>query len=137
MAQSGLVDPGPPMDPMVQLRNMEQKLVAQLTANPLESLVTLVAAGTVLFYQAEVGINEKVKDPWDAFQYISTSLSVGYATIFPVTPVGKIIGALVMMVGPALSARALDPGHHEAADPTLVDKLDEIVRELRKVRGEP
>jgi hypothetical protein len=42
------------------------------------------------------------------FCYVSTSLSVGYANIFPVTQAGKAIGALVQMVGPALSAKALD-----------------------------
>jgi hypothetical protein len=40
--------------------------------------------------------------------YIATSLSVGYANIFRVTAAGKAIGAAVMMIGPALSAKALD-----------------------------
>jgi len=49
-----------------------------------------------------------VKTYWDALHYVSTSLSVGYANIFPVTPAGKAIGAVVQMLGPALSSRALD-----------------------------
>jgi hypothetical protein len=34
---------------------------------------------------------------------------VGYANVFPVTQAGKAIASAVMMVGPALSARALTP----------------------------
>ena len=66
-----------------------------------------------------------------------TSLSVGYANIFPVTPVGKAIGAAVQMVGPALSAKALDrpaPEQAEASDPVLIEKLDQVIAELRALR---
>jgi hypothetical protein len=69
---------------------------------------------------------------------VSTALSVGYANIFPVTPLGKVIGALVMTIGPALSARALDQGRGGAADgdgggtAILAEKLDAILAELRK-----
>jgi voltage-gated potassium channel len=52
--------------------------------------------------------NPSVKTYWDALHYVSTSLSVGYANIFPVTQAGKAIGAVVQMLGPALSARALE-----------------------------
>ena len=45
---------------------------------------------------------------WDALHYVSTSLSVGYANIYPVTQTGRLIGAVVQMLGPALSSKALD-----------------------------
>jgi hypothetical protein len=119
---------------------MEQGLLASLTGNPAEALVTLVTSSALVFYWAEAGLNDKVNDYWDAFHYIATCLSVGYANIFPVTPVGKIVGALVMMVGPALSSKALDGGGVQAEKPGLqpemVAKLDEILAELRRIRGE-
>ncbi len=62
----------------------------------------------MLFYLAESECNPQLQTYWDALHYIATSLSVGYANIFPVTPIGKAIGAMVMMVGPALSAKALE-----------------------------
>ena len=65
---------------------------------------------SALFFVAEHGENPQVRTFWDAFHYIATSLSVGYANIFPTTPMGKLIGGVVMMVGPALSARVLDEG---------------------------
>lgn len=74
-----------------------------------EVLAEFTAWAAGAFYQAEAGVNPAVRDYWDAFHYVATSLSVGYANIFPVTAAGKIIASLVMMFGPALSARALDP----------------------------
>src|SRR3954467_3794353 len=73
-----------------------------------EELGDFVSAAAVLFFCAEEGHNPSVRTYVDAVHYISTSLSVGYANIFPVTQAGKAIGALVQMVGPALSAKALD-----------------------------
>jgi len=73
-----------------------------------EELTDFVCAAAALFLCAEEGHNPAVKTYWDALHYVSTSLSVGYANIFPVTPAGKAIGAVVQMLGPALSSRALD-----------------------------
>ena len=103
---------------------------------PMEELATLVAWGAAVFFEAEHGHNEKVRDYWDALHYVATSCSVGYADIFPRTMVGKMVGAVVMMVGPALTARALDrpaaPAGPAPADPALLGKLDEVIAELRK-----
>lgn len=82
-------------------------------ASPSEELTELVATAAALFYLAEHEENPQVASYWDAFHYIATSISVGYAQIFPVTPLGKLIGGIVMMVGPALSARLLDPPKSE------------------------
>ncbi len=67
-------------------------------------------------------------------------MSVGYANIFPVTALGKAIGAVVMTVGPALSARVLDgAGEAEggrrpvgAGTAVFAEKLDAILAELRR-----
>jgi hypothetical protein len=105
---------------------------------PIDELSALVTWGAALFYWAEGDVNEGVKSYWDALHYIATSLSVGYANIFPVTPLGKTIGAVVMMVGPALSARALEPAHPESQDASqgaMVAKLDAILKELQKLNA--
>jgi hypothetical protein len=116
---------------------MEHALLTQLSGNPFESLCLLVGAGAAVFYWAEAGTNDKVNDYWDALHYVATSLSVGYANVFPVTPVGKIVGALVMMMGPALSSRALDTADaaaDAASQQALLAKLDEVIAELRRLR---
>jgi hypothetical protein len=103
---------------------------------PAEELSALVTWGAAAFYWAEVGQNPAVRTYWDALHYIATSLSVGYANIFPVTAMGKAIGAVVMMVGPALSARALDTTGGDAGDgavAVLGPKLDAILAELRRL----
>jgi hypothetical protein len=111
---------------------------APRVASPSEELGLLVSWGAALFYWAESGANPAVRSYWDGLHYVSTALSVGYANIFPVTPLGKVIGALVMTIGPALSARALDQGRGGAADgdgggtAILAEKLDAILAELRK-----
>jgi hypothetical protein len=81
-----------------------------------------------------------VRSYWDALHYVSTALSVGYANIFPVTPFGKVIGAVVMTVGPAMSARALDSSPRATTEPDggtalLAAKLDAILAELRRQSG--
>src|SRR4051812_45431872 len=111
---------------------------APYVATPSEELSLLVAWGAGLFYWAEAGANPAVRSYWDGLHYVSTALSVGYANIFPVTPLGKMIGAVVMTVGPALSARALDQGQRGSSDgdgagtAILAEKLDAILAELRK-----
>ena len=78
-----------------------------------------VSTCAALFLLAEEGHNPQVKTYIDALHYIATSLSVGYANIFPVTQMGKAIGAVVMMVGPALSAKVLDEVRAQPPGPTL------------------
>jgi hypothetical protein len=73
-----------------------------------EELTQFVCTAAALFYCAEHEANPAVKTYFDALHYVSTSLSVGYANLFPVTQAGKVIASVVQMVGPALSAKALD-----------------------------
>ena len=111
-------------------------------ATPSEELGLLVSWGAAAFYWAEAGANPMVRSYWDALHYVSTALSVGYANLFPVTALGKAIGAVVMTIGPAMSARALDQARETAAagaspDGTalLAAKLDAILAELRRVNA--
>jgi voltage-gated potassium channel len=114
-----------------------QAAAATEVAAPIDELSALVTWGAALFYWAEEGVNDGVKTYWDALHYIATSLSVGYANIFPVTPLGKTVGAVVQMIGPALSARALEAHHPEsdASTGAVVEKLDAILDELRKLNA--
>ena len=105
-----------------------------LLEKPQESLAGVVVWGTVLFYWAEKDENDRVNDVWDAFHYVTTALSVGYANLFPVTPAGKLIGGVLMTLGPALAAHGLDPPLPPIdAAASLGDKLDEILAELKKI----
>jgi len=79
--------------------------MAEDAGNPLEPLLQLVTAATVLLYLAEHEENPAIRSYWDAFHYVSSAASVGYANVYPVTPLGKLIGGIVMMVGPALALR--------------------------------
>src|ERR1700759_4818584 len=100
--------PSPPSSP--SLPSSPSSPASPYVATPSEELGLLVSWGAAAFYWAEAGANPMVRSYWDALHYVATALSVGYANIFPVTAVGKAIGAVVMTVGPALSARALDQG---------------------------
>jgi hypothetical protein len=104
-------------------------LAVRTTSNA-QVMTDFVTTCAGLFFIAEEGHNPGVKTYVDALHYVATSLSVGYANIFPVTQMGKAIGAVVMMVGPALSAKALE---EQRADETaaVVERLDAILAELR------
>jgi hypothetical protein len=86
----------------------ESRLLDLVEHNPLDAAVTFLAGASYAFYVAEKDVNPKVKTYVDAFYYISTCASVGYADIFAATQAGRAIAALVMIVGPALAARSLD-----------------------------
>jgi len=77
-------------------------------ANPMDAAFAVLGTAAWAFYQAENGVNPKINSYVDAYYYISTCASVGYADIFAVTQTGKAIAALVMTLGPALAAKALD-----------------------------
>ena len=77
-------------------------------ANPMESAYGFLASAAIPFYYAEKDSNPQVNTYVDAFHYIATCASVGYADIFPVTQTGKAIAALVMVVGPSIADRSLN-----------------------------
>jgi hypothetical protein len=115
---------------------IEHKLIHLLTDNPLEANVAFLLASSAAFYQAEVGINPKINTFIDAVYYISTCLAVGYADIFAETQRGRAIAALVMLVGPALTAELLDPPNKafsasEAGQDEMIGLLREILTELK------
>jgi voltage-gated potassium channel len=102
------------------------------TLTPGEEVCLLVAGSAALFYWAEKDENPGVKDYWDALHYVTTSLSVGYANLFPVTALGKLLASTLMTVGPALAARTLDSGPPANE---LGDKLDEVVAQLKQLNA--
>jgi hypothetical protein len=86
----------------------EKRFLDWVNANPLEANVEFLGLAAWAFYQAEKGVNPKIQTYVDSFYYISTCASVGYADMFAVTQTGRTIAAIVMMLGPSLTDRALD-----------------------------
>jgi hypothetical protein len=66
------------------------------------SLAELVATATAMFYLAEHEHNPAIATYWDAFHYVASAASAGHTNVFPVTEMGKLIGGMVMMLGPSL-----------------------------------
>jgi hypothetical protein len=91
-----------------QKNGLEARLLDWVEANPLDASLEFLGVASWAFFQAEKDVNPKIQTYVDAFYYISTCASVGYADIFAVTQTGRTIAALVMIVGPALAARSLD-----------------------------
>jgi voltage-gated potassium channel len=119
---------------------LETARLAPPGVSPAEELGSLVGWAAAIFYLAESDVNPGVTSYWDALHYVTTSLSVGYANIFPVTPLGKTVGSVIMMLGPALSARVLDRGRETTAVAPLdlspvVERLDAILQALHNPRS--
>jgi hypothetical protein len=87
---------------------LERQILDWAEANPLEAACELLAATSLAFYLVEKEANPKINSYVDAFYYIATCASVGYADMFAMTQPGRAIAALVMTVGPALAARIFD-----------------------------
>jgi hypothetical protein len=105
----------------------------KLTDDPCRNTAALVALSSLLFYAAEREHNPKVNDVFDAAVYCSTCLSVGYGDIFAKTPVGKLLGTVLMTIGPSLSSAALDGPADQRRDATqeqILATLKEILDRL-------
>ena len=113
------------LDPITKLGKSLDDRMASLLDRPGKSTVDVVVTSTFLFYMAERGKNPKVNSIWDAYVYCTTVLSVGYADIFAQTPVGKIIGGTLMMIGPNLANSALT-GAREPPDTTNAEILETL-----------
>jgi hypothetical protein len=110
---------------------------AKLGERPAQNTLMILGLGAVLFYYAERGANPKVNTIYDALEYCSSSLSVGYTNIYPQTPLGKVVASLLMTYGPALSNAVLQGPKKsgESLDVTegkVLATLEQILVELRK-----
>jgi len=112
-------------------------LSAKLMARPAQNTLIILGLGALLFYYAEHNDNPKVNTIYDALEYCSSSLSVGYTSIFPQTPLGKTIATLLMTYGPALSGAMLEGPKtitQTSPDPVqekMLRALEDILTELR------
>lgn len=87
---------------------LQSQWLDRVERNPLEAALEFLSAASLAFYLAEKAENPKIQTYIDAFYYISTCASVGYADIFAVTQTGRAVASLVMIVGPALAAQTLE-----------------------------
>ena len=93
---------------LARKEGVEHQMLAWLERNPLDAAFEFLAGAALAFYLAEKDANPRIKTYVDAFYYIATCASVGYADIFAATQTGRSVAALVMIVGPGLTSRALD-----------------------------
>ena len=110
------------------------RLAAILGDRPCRNTLSLVGLSTVLFFAAEKHHNPKVRDIYDALIYCATAISVGYADIFPRTPVGKVLGAILMTLGPALASRTVEgprAQQHDRTQQQILQTLRQILEQLQ------
>ena len=97
---------------LAQKEGYQRKLLAWVEGNPLDAMFEFISAAAWAFYQAEKDVNPKISSYVDSLYYIATCASVGYADVFAVTQSGRAIASLVMLLGPALTSKALDKPAH-------------------------
>jgi hypothetical protein len=129
--------------PVGSLDRLHARLRELQAREPMTATALTVLLGGAAFYAAERKENPKVASLHDAIVYASTNISVGYSDILAKTPLGKLIGSLLMTYGPALADRAFDPAASERPARTppsetqseVVARLDAILEELRARRA--
>ena len=115
---------------------------AKLAERPAQNTLIILGLAAVLFYQAERHHNPKVNTIYDALEYCSSSLSVGYTSIYPQTPLGKLVATLLMTYGPALSGAVLEGPKKsnqplQATEEKVLATLEQILAELRNKSNSP
>jgi len=116
-----------------------EEWAASLRNKPAQNTMIFATAAAIIFYYAERGQNPKVSDFYDALVYCTTNLSVGYSDIFARTPLGKLVGSLLMTFGPALSGAALDGPRESGRGETQKDiliTLQKILAELESQKAQ-
>lgn len=93
---------------LAQKDKYHNNFIDWMERNPLDASLEVLGVASWAFYLAEKDVNPKIETFMDAFYYISTCASVGYADIFAVTQSGRAIAALVMIIGPALTTGSLN-----------------------------
>lgn len=119
---------------LLPLGKLDQALPS-LTEQPARNTVAIVGLASMVFFMAERGRNPRVADITDASLYCSTCLSVGYADIHPVTPVGKLVGTFLQTLGPSLVSKVLDgpaSAQRDELQTQILAKLTEILQELQR-----
>ncbi len=86
---------------------LEQRFLDWVERFPIDSAMEFLAGASLAFYAAEKETNPKVNTYIDAFYYIATCASVGYADVFAMTQQGRAVASLVMIVGPAMTNQLL------------------------------
>src|SRR4051812_6683950 len=115
-----------------------EEWAASLRNKPAQNTMLFATAAAIIFYYAERGQNPKVNDIYDALVYCTTNLSVGYSDIFAKTPLGKLVGSLLMTFGPALSGSALDGPKASESDDTqkqILTTLQQILTHLESEKS--
>jgi hypothetical protein len=113
-----------------------QDLARRLGETPCESTLAMVGLGAILFYAAERNHNAKVEDFWDALEYCTSSLNVGYTDVYPQTPVGKIVGSALMTLGPSLVSRVTsgpETPHPDPVQKEILAALREVAEQLKRL----
>jgi hypothetical protein len=112
------------------------ELASRLGDYPCRNTVSMVAAASLLFYMAERGRNPKVRDIYDSLVYCTTNLSVGYCDIFARTPIGKLVGSVLMTMGPAMAAKTLDGPKQKrpaVSQPAADGSSQEVLATLKQI----
>ena len=116
-------------------------LSAKLGEKPARNTLAMVGLCTLAFYVAERDHNDKVDDVWDAMEYCTSSLSVGYTDVYPQTPMGKIVASILMTFGPSMVSRVTtpveSPPQEDATQQEMLTTLRAILAELQKRPAEP
>jgi hypothetical protein len=119
-------------------RKVESKFLQTMSDNPLEALMLFLIGGSIVFYNVERHTNPKIKTFWDAFYFVSTCASVGYADVYAQTQAGKLVSAALNTFGPALTGRLLNKAEEASLtsqNQAVLEKLDAILQELRLQRA--
>ncbi|MGD9899197.1 MAG: TrkA family potassium uptake protein [Calditrichaceae bacterium] len=83
------------------------KKIIELRKHPafsaLMTLLIIAVVASVLVEYSEEGINDQFKNFWDSIWWVFVTIStVGYGDKIPVTPVGRVLGVILMFFGVAM-----------------------------------
>lgn len=78
---------------------ISKRRIASLLASYITILLAFVYFGSMIFFEAESGVNPAVKGYWNAIWWACMDATTIGCDIQPVTPVGKIVAAVLACMG--------------------------------------
>lgn len=138
------VTPQPPYTGRVHLYNIRTKLLKQRRFRQALGLSLLIALfiGLIIVPVESMAPGARIKTPSDGLWWaVQTLTTVGYGDVVPVTPIGRLLGVLLLIVGAvlfgtvvAMISSSMSRSQEEYYWSRMFQRMDELEKKMAELQ---